>query len=181
MKVVVLFQSLAPRMQSHGNRELGTEVLGIEGEATERAGGDAKEQAEENAAVDADERVERMRQGEDVVEVRHRQQHRLLGGHPLRPLLALTFRAVTVAAGVVRDAAMRAVRTLLDVPAERRRAATDDGAPHLLIAELVRRLPVVLRQSLRPLQVRLDRARREVAHVPLDWARDRHVVHHLIP
>jgi hypothetical protein len=121
--VVVLGEGLSPGMQHHGDGGFGAEVAGIERESAQRPGDAAEEQPQQDAAVDAEERVERVRQGEHDVEVGHRQQHRLLGGHPLRALRALAFGTVAVAAGVVRDAPRGTGLALLDVSPQRRGAA----------------------------------------------------------
>lgn len=105
------------------------------GEGAQGTRGEAEEQAVEAAAVGADERVEGVRQGEDDVEVRHRQQHRLLRGHPLRPLFALALGTVAVAAGVVGDAAIGAALALLDMPAQSGGAARRNGPQHRALLE----------------------------------------------
>jgi hypothetical protein len=67
-------------------------------------------------------------QGGDDVEAGHRQEQRLLGSHPPGARGPLAPGAVSVAAGVVRDALGSAVFTLLHMAPERSGAAAGDGA-----------------------------------------------------
>jgi len=117
-------------VQNHGKRWFATEVAGIERKGAQCAGSGAKEKTKEKITVEADQRVERMGQGEHDVEVRNRQEHRLLGGHPPRPLLALAFGAVTVAAGVVGDAFVPAGIAALHMPAQLRGPTASNRAQH---------------------------------------------------
>jgi hypothetical protein len=59
-----------------------------------------------------------------------RQQFGLPVGKPLRPLAVLTFRTVTVAAGVVGDARVIALAAFFDMAAERGSAAHFDRTHH---------------------------------------------------
>ena len=68
----------------------------------------------------------RRRQGEDDMEIRHRQQFGLPLGQPCRARRALAFRAMAVAAGVVGDADEAALGAALDMAAERGGAARFD-------------------------------------------------------
>ena len=61
------------------------------------------------------------------MEVRHVQQIALPRGQPCGSAQALALRTMSVAAGVIGDAAMAAIVTGLHVAAERRRAAALDG------------------------------------------------------
>ena len=71
-----------------------------------------------------------MRQGEDHVEVGHRQQRRLLGVDPLRLLASLTLRTVAIAAGVICNAALSALIAFFDVPTQRVSTAPPDRSQH---------------------------------------------------
>jgi hypothetical protein len=124
----VLGESLPPGVQDGGDAELGTEVLGISGELLQGSSGGAEEQVIEPARVDADQGAQGVRQGEDDVEVRHRQEQRLLRHQPLGSLGALTLRAVAIAAGVIGDVLGPTVFALLHVPTQGRRPTALDGA-----------------------------------------------------
>ena len=78
-----------------------------------------------------------MRNGEDQMEIRQIEQFSLSGCNPALASLCLTLRSVPVPAGIIRDGLMTALRTLIDVAAQRRRAAASDRAQHtqLLIVQ----------------------------------------------
>jgi len=59
-----------------------------------------------------------MWESENDVEVVHRQQGRRFAGHPACSFLALAFRAVPIAAGVVGDPPMPALAASFDVSPE---------------------------------------------------------------
>src|SRR5258707_3304482 len=67
--------------------------------------------------------------------VRHRQQIGFARRQPVLCRRALALRAVPVAAGVVRDLAVRALLAARDMAAERGRAATLDRRHHLQLTE----------------------------------------------
>src|SRR2546423_15714883 len=67
--------------------------------------------------------------------VRHRQQLGRARGKPVLCRRALALRTVPVAAGIVRDLAVRALLAARDMTAERRRAAVLDRRHHLQLAE----------------------------------------------
>ena len=144
MDVVVLGQRLSPGVQDHGDGGLGAEVARVERESTQGVGSDAEEQPVEQPAVHPHQRMEGVRQGEDEMEVRHGQQHRLLGRHPARGLLPLALRAVAVAAGVIRDAPLSAALALLDVATKRRCATVGDRAQHPTLGRRARMRAQVL-------------------------------------
>lgn len=70
------------------------------------------------------------RHGEDDMEVRHRQQIGLPVGQPIGPRQPLALRAMSVAAGVVGDAAQRAALASFDMPTERCSATGFDRRHH---------------------------------------------------
>ena len=84
------------------------------------AAGGLNEQIVDDGLVLERDRADRRRQGEDDVIIGNRQKLRLALGEPLPRRRALTLGAVTVAAGIVGDAFVRAVLAALDVSAERR-------------------------------------------------------------
>ena len=76
MHVRMLGEVLPPRMQHHRDGRLASEVLGVTGEGQEGGRGRLEEKTVELTWVEADQRIEGVRQGEDDVEVFHRQQRR---------------------------------------------------------------------------------------------------------
>jgi hypothetical protein len=71
-----------------------------------------------------------MRQREDDVEVRNRQQLRRARRQPICERVPLALGAVPVAAGVERDGLMAAADALIAMTAQCRSAATDDSIEH---------------------------------------------------
>ena len=82
-----------------------------------------------------------MRQGEDDVEVGNGQEQRGLSREPVLAVNALAGRAMAVAAGVGGEMGAMAVRALVLVAAQQRRAADLEG---------VEDFPVVRRQPMGP-------------------------------
>ncbi len=71
-----------------------------------------------------------MRQGEYDVEVGNAEEFFLSCGEPALASLCLALGTVPVPAGVIRDGLMTALRTLIDVAAQRGRSAASDGPQH---------------------------------------------------
>src|ERR1700751_323297 len=71
-----------------------------------------------------------MRQRENHVHIRHIQQFRIAGGEPLVTSVGLALWAMAVATRVVGDDLLAAARALIQMAAERGRAATLDGSQH---------------------------------------------------
>jgi hypothetical protein len=71
-----------------------------------------------------------MRQGEYDVEVGDAEEFFLSCGEPALASLCLALWTVPVPAGVVRDGLMTALRTLIDVAAQRGGAAASDRSQH---------------------------------------------------
>ena len=71
-----------------------------------------------------------MRQREDHVEVRDRQEILCLLHEPLITLVGLTLRAMSVSTGVIGDGLKAASGTLVQMTAEGSRAAVADGAQY---------------------------------------------------
>ena len=69
------------------------------------------------------------------MEIRHGQEIGLAVGQPFLGSSGLALWAMPIAAGVVRDAQVRAVLTAFDMPAQRRRSATLDRRHDLELAE----------------------------------------------
>lgn len=124
MQVVMVEEVLAPRVQDGGDARTHGEL--VAGELHERGAGRFEEQAVHGAGVLRDESVERVRQREDDVEVRHRQQVFFLPVEPLVGVGALAARTMPVAATVRHHMVAAAVGAAVTVRAERRRAAAQD-------------------------------------------------------
>ena len=89
----------------HGRHaDVTAEVTGIAAEPRQRGGGGVKQQTVDQARMALRERVEGMREREDDMEVRNRQNLAAAGGKPALSGHALALRTVAVAAGVVGDA-----------------------------------------------------------------------------
>ena len=114
----MLGQGLAPGMENCRNAEFGAQMFGVLGKFSQGLGGGVKQQVVEGALVDPNEGIEPMGQGEDDVEVGHRQQQGLLGGQPLGLSTTLTLGTVAIATGVVTDPFRPAAQTLFDLAAQ---------------------------------------------------------------
>ena len=115
-------QRLAPRME-HGEADLGPEMPGISGDGPSRLGGRPKEEAIDDGLVVRGDLGDRPGQREDDVDVLDVEQVRLARLDPRRAGERLALVAVPIATGVIPDAPMATVVTLLDVPAQRRSPA----------------------------------------------------------
>ena len=95
MDVRMMLQGLAPGVEHHGHAELGAEIPGIGRDGGKRLGRGAEQDCIDGGLVLERDRTDRCRQGEDDVEVRHRQQLGLPGREPLQtrqPLTLCAFR-----------------------------------------------------------------------------------------
>ena len=97
----------------------------------QRSGTGAEEQIVEQPFVLEDQRAEFVWQGEDDVEVRHGQQFSRTGGQPLGARVPLALGTVPIAARVERDGLMAAASALIEMTAQCRGAAANDGIEHL--------------------------------------------------
>ena len=123
MDVRVELKGLAPGVQHGQHAGAGAEVLGVRGHFEHRLGGAAEQQVVDHPGIAQGDRVEGIRQREDQVEVRHREQ---LGGAGLQPPCrgrGPAGGAVAVAAGVVGDLLMPALGAPQDMAAQSRGAA----------------------------------------------------------
>jgi hypothetical protein len=177
----VVMQSLPPGMQHRDRTDLGAEVAGIGGDAAQRLGRGTEQNGVDHRLVAEGDLGGGRRQGENDMEVGHRQQLGLARGQPVGAGQALTFGAVAVAAGVVGIADQPAVSTVLGMPTQRRRPARLDRCqdPALGAAEMRRMsLPIgwaMATDDVRHLQRGTHRAssvcRRKVQLQPLKRAR----------
>ena len=123
MDVRVELKVLAPGVQHGQHAGLGTQVLGIGGHLEHGLGGGPQEQVVDDPRIGQCDRVEGIREREDEMEVRHREQ---VGGAGLQPPCrgrGLAGGAVAVAAGVVGDLLMPALGAPQDMTTQGRRAA----------------------------------------------------------
>ena len=111
MDVRMMVQVLAPGVEHGDDADLGAEMLGIGGDGAQRLGGGAEQDGVDRRLVLEGDLGHRRRQGEDDVEVRHRQQLGLRCGQPFGARQPLALRAMPVAAGVVGDADQRRSRS----------------------------------------------------------------------
>ncbi len=117
--VRMLDQGLPPGVEDAQETDLSTEVSGIGGDFEQRRRAGAKEQVIQARGVALAQRIERVRQREDDMDVRHVEQLALARGQPALSRLSLTLGTVPVATGVVRDGPMSAGATLIEMTAER--------------------------------------------------------------
>jgi len=118
-----------------------------------------KQQVIENARARQGEWIELLRNGEDNMEVRHRQEFGSTLLEPGRSRCASTFRASAIAAGVPSEDLVPAVVTLLHVSAHGGRAAgTDRGES----------LPLSGSRSMGA-EVRLNAVSYDRAEIALGW------------
>ena len=121
-------QVLTPGMQHREETDLGTEMPWIGGDLQQCLGNGAEQQSVEQPLILEGQRRELFGHSEDHVAVRNRQQ---LFGSLRQPTITgrgLALGAVPVAAGVVGDYLVRAMVTLLNVPAQGSRPAGSDVA-----------------------------------------------------
>ena len=123
VQVWMVLQGLPPGVQHRDRADLGAEMAGVGGDGAQRLGGGPEQDGVDHALVLERDLGRRRRQGEDDMEVRHRQQFGLTRFEPFGARQALALRAMPVAAGVVGAADQAAIAALLDMAAERRRAA----------------------------------------------------------
>ena len=135
MGVRMVGQCRSPGMQHGGEPDAGAEVLGVGRDGDQGLGGGFEQQVIDDRLVVVGDVGDRPRQGEDDMEIGHRQQIGLAVGQPLLGSGGLALWAMPIAAGVVRDAQVRAVLTAFDMTAQRRRSAAFDRRHDLELAE----------------------------------------------
>jgi len=121
-------QILSPGMEDGKETDLGAEVSVITGDSQQSLGGATEQNAVNRFGVIQGNDRRLGRDGENHVEVLDRQEFGLPVLQPFCPGQILAFRAVTVAAGVIRDAKVLAVAASIDMTAKRCRSADLDGA-----------------------------------------------------
>jgi len=126
VEVDVLGERLAPGVEDGRDADGPTEVAGVAPEGQKGVGHGAKQEVVDDARIPLGERIERMREREDDVKVRDREQ---LGPARREPAVAgnrLTRRAVAIATRVVRGPRRAAAITRVAVAAQHGRAARGD-------------------------------------------------------
>ena len=133
--VRVMGHRRAPGMEDRGDADAGAEVLWVGRDGDQGLGRCLEQQVVDDGLVLVGDVGDGRRQREHDMIVRHRQQIGLARGQPVLCRRALALRAMPVAAGIVRDLAVRALLAARDMTAERRRAAVLDRRHHLQLAE----------------------------------------------
>src|SRR5271165_1626869 len=134
---------LSPAMEHAEESDVGSQMLWIASEFQQRSGTGAEEQIVEQPFVLEDQRAEFVRQGEDDVEVRYGQQLSRTRGQPLGARVPLALGTVPIAARVEGDGLMAAASALVEMTAQCRGAAADDGIEHLAMPPCKVRLVLV--------------------------------------
>ena len=125
----------APGVEDGGEADARAQMFGIGGDGGQGLGGGPEQEVVDDGLVLERDRADRRRQGEDDVIVGDWQKLRLAFFEPLPRRRALTLRAMSIAAGIVGDAFVRAVLAALDVSAERGGATGLDRRHDLQLAE----------------------------------------------
>ena len=130
MDVGMSDERLPPRVQDAEEADRGAEVCGVGGDLAERRRAGAEQQVIETGRIASAQRVERVREREDDMHVRHVQQLAFARGQPAVSRVRLTLRTVSVATRIVRDGPMAAGTAVIDMPAERGGPTSRERAQH---------------------------------------------------
>ena len=140
-------QFLAPGVQHRHKADVGAKMLGIAAQLQHTLGRRLEEQAIDQPLILQGHQAKDGRQGKDDMEVGHGQQLRGALVQPLGPSRRLALGAVAIAAGVVGDALVATLVTLLQVaPNTAVRQHTRSCSTRLCSAEL---LPSALQEGRR--------------------------------
>src|SRR5687767_2240820 len=126
----VSLQILSPRVEHAEETDLCTEVFRIGSNLQQRPGTGPEEKIVNNLFVLQSQPGEFMRDGEDYVNVFHRQQLLAAFGEPLFASVGLALRTMPGTARIERNGLMPAMVTPIQVATERCRAAVLDGKQH---------------------------------------------------
>jgi hypothetical protein len=127
MEMGMVMEGLAPGMEYRQEPDFGSEVAGVGRDLQERLGGRLEEETIEDPWVLEGYGCEKLRQGENDVEVGYGQEMRLLSLKPPGRLAALALGAVPIPTGVVGDLLFAAAVTLLDMATQDAGSALDHG------------------------------------------------------
>ena len=125
--VGVMLQLLIPGVEDAEESDLGAEMPGVRGNLINVSGARAKQQVIDHFFILQGERCQLVGEREDDMSVGHGEQFGAARGQPAVARLALTLRAVPVAAGVIGDGAMPATGALVQMATHRGGAASLDG------------------------------------------------------
>ena len=132
VQVDVASKHLVPSMEHRREAEFSTKPMpGVASELLEAIGDGMEKKIEDDLLVCQGDRIDLVRQSKDIMEVTHWQEFCFASFEPLCFRQRLTFRAMPVSAGVVRDPLKTAGVAAFDVPTERGAAADFDCAHNL--------------------------------------------------
>ena len=147
MHMDVATQVLRPGVQHQGESSCGAEPARVRGELAERGRRALHQHAVHPARVELRQGVEDVRQREDQVAVRYRQQLGQLGLAPGVAGVVLALWAMPVATGVEQPLFLPAPVAALQLPAQRRRATSDDGSPGTRLRRAQRVIAQIIRSE----------------------------------
>src|SRR5258708_17485621 len=104
----MVLEPLVPGVQDTEEADLGAEVLGVAGNLDESLGAAAEQQRVDHFLVLEGERRQLVWEREDDMRIARREEFGAACRQPVVACLALTLRAVPVAAGIVGEGAMAA-------------------------------------------------------------------------
>jgi hypothetical protein len=131
MDMWMVLQLLIPGVEDAEETDLGPEAFGIRSDLGQCLGAGAEEQAVDDFFVLQCQGCQLMRKREDNMSVSRRQQFGTARFEPAVARLALALRAVPVTAGVIRDGAMAAAGTLVQMTSHGGGSAALDCDEHL--------------------------------------------------
>jgi hypothetical protein len=120
-------------MEHRKEADLGSEMLGVDGNLQKSFGARPEQQVVEELLVLQQQGRELVRQGKDHVEVADGEQFFLASGEPTVTSCDLTLGAMAIATGVEDDGAMATTGTLMEMSTQDRGTAVSDGAEHFLV------------------------------------------------
>src|SRR5450631_244309 len=136
----MVLKVLTPGMEHAEKSDISSEVLRIASQFEHRRGAGAVEQIVQQPLVLEDQSGKFMRQCEDDMKVRNGQQFSRTCRQPFCARVPLTLGAVPIAARVERDGLMAAADALIQMTAQCRGAAANDGIEHLAMGPCKMRL-----------------------------------------
>jgi hypothetical protein len=127
MDMRMMQQLLIPGVQDAEEPDLSAEMFGVPGDLEQSLGAGAKQKAVDFTLVLPRQRSQFMRQREDDMDVRHGQKVPAARLEPAVAGVGLALRTMPVSARVIRDGLIVATRACIDMSAERRCSAVQDG------------------------------------------------------
>src|SRR5215831_12991221 len=134
MQVRMEQQVLTPTVQHGKEADLSAEMFGIRRNLEQGLGGGVEQKIVEDLLVDQGQTPEMMRDREDDVNIRDRQQFALPGSNPTVARPTLTLGAMAIATTIKGEGAIAAARTLVTMSAQCRGATACDGQEHFAMA-----------------------------------------------